>query len=1087
MKTITSLAAIGATCILIACGSSGGSSEGPAPGTHQVVLPTMAITHAYAQSMKFPDRYVSEVPFSAGQPLTLQVPQDLHDSMVLVRLSSADAAFATLLGKVGPNVKIDTPQGRIGTTYGHLLLTGKQLSQGNVIFSPLSDYISRQMDDYVHTLTPERLAYYQDLIAASLIQQDITGDGVVNYSDALVFNPSNPDHLASLSFDYSDVLTRALSSGRSLKATYEAHPQEIEAALREAFDAADSVELPSAESAQTVALEIDTDKGGKITIDEMPEITLNADNPRWVHNEAVQLNAVRKFHLRAVADTDWKFIRWVGCENVAADNRCEVVADHDQRVGAQFGLNTQGLTPGIESVIKLGNFPQASHSIDLPSADTVVISNVTDPALAQELGAAKVNTVIASPNWQNPLLKITEILPTTATVPPSYSFKVMRVAMFDVYQAISSFTSTRAPTIADVQSVKLSFPSKAIKTGLNASIGSPLEAKDSSVDEAIWLAGYGRALYAGEGFYLVQSQTGKGFDLVKAEGELRQVQGRKAMSALKQACDSNPSAPDCQVVQDARRQVQAGATTCALLPVILPSEKGCALSIIEITLGKKGSIWIGKLSVEGNVDIEPIGSTTVLWTAIPVFPYVLADVAVNGRGTVKVTLAAKAFAGIQVKGEALKSAQTKSKSTGQSNEVPLGGPRAPDADAMASQISGAGGEDIDGMGRLGELAANAATLDFIDNPIAGSVSENPLKFQILVNSATPDGLVFPLQFQVGLTTKWKGKAGVTVSAANQWRFFYDVDVDIGWPCSKVLFVTVCSPLPKSTQRAEGNIKVKTYQKFDSGFVANFEFAPGIDAGFTLGPRGLREDLIKVGVTGSFPFKAVGSIQGFKSSNFPEDIAAKLPSYCGLGDFSYAVGLDFQVDVYARVDPKLGIELAGKTLSIDFLSEFDIYRWKQAWPILSPTFIKGDKSFIKNDKEACLPLNERPARYFPEKIRWATGELKVDDLAVFMTQNRKLELQPDGNFVLSKLERMNGDGKVVKETPLWATKTENYPGNRVEFQHDGNLVVTNVREKVTFASATYAKDAAYMELQKDGNLVIYNKSDAPLWSTSTQNR
>jgi hypothetical protein len=232
---------------------------------------------------------------------------------------------------------------------------------------------------------------------------------------------------------------------------------------------------------------------------------------------------------------------------------------------------------------------------------------------------------------------------------------------------------------------------------------------------------------------------------------------------------------------------------------------------------------------------------------------------------------------------------------------------------------------------------------------------------------------------------------------------------------------------------------------------------------------------------------VGSIQGFKASNFPEDIAAKLPSFCGLGQFNYAVSLDFKVDVYASVNPQLQIKLAGESLKIDFLSEFDIYRWSHAWPILSPTFIQGDKSIIKYDKEACLPLNERPARYFPEEIRWAPGDLKADDLAVFMTQNRKLELQPDGNFVLSKLERLNGNGKVVKETPLWATKTENYPGNRVEFQHDGNLVVTNVRERVTFASATYAKDAAYMKLQKDGNLVIYNRSDAPLWATSTQNR
>jgi hypothetical protein len=213
--------AMAAALLVAACGSSGGPDGviRPAPGTHQVALPTTAITHAYAQSMQFPERFVSEAATVAGQPLVLQVPPDLQDSMVLVRMSSMDAEFSKMLGRAGQGVQVDTPQGSVGTTYAYLLLTGKQLSQGNVIFSPLSDYISRQMDDYVHTLSPERIAYYQDLMAANLIQTDLSGDGVINFTDALVFNPSNQTHLESLSFDYNAAMTQLLSSGRSLKET----------------------------------------------------------------------------------------------------------------------------------------------------------------------------------------------------------------------------------------------------------------------------------------------------------------------------------------------------------------------------------------------------------------------------------------------------------------------------------------------------------------------------------------------------------------------------------------------------------------------------------------------------------------------------------------------------------------------------------------------------------------------------------------------------------------------------------------------------------------------------------------------------
>lgn len=110
-----------------------------------------------------------------------------------------------------------------------------------------------------------------------------------------------------------------------------------------------------------------------------------------------------------------------------------------------------------------------------------------------------------------------------------------------------------------------------------------------------------------------------------------------------------------------------------------------------------------------------------------------------------------------------------------------------------------------------------------------------------------------------------------------------------------------------------------------------------------------------------------------------------------------------------------------------------------------------------------------------------------DLRVDTTKNRTLpkgffittcgytlQFQNDGNLVLT-----NKSGQA-----LWATGSEGKAVSLV-MQNDGNLVLYNNRKKPIWASNTGGNPGSFISLQNDGNLVIYQKNRAKaLWSTNT---
>jgi surface antigen len=109
------------------------------------------------------------------------------------------------------------------------------------------------------------------------------------------------------------------------------------------------------------------------------------------------------------------------------------------------------------------------------------------------------------------------------------------------------------------------------------------------------------------------------------------------------------------------------------------------------------------------------------------------------------------------------------------------------------------------------------------------------------------------------------------------------------------------------------------------------------------------------------------------------------------------------------------------------------------------------------------------------VRVTTAKNKNLSKGFFVTTcGYTLQFQNDGNLVLT-----NKSGQA-----LWATGSEGKAAILV-MQADGNLVMYSDRRQPIWASNTSGNPGAFISLQNDGNLVIYQKNRAKaLWSTNT---
>lgn len=86
---------------------------------------------------------------------------------------------------------------------------------------------------------------------------------------------------------------------------------------------------------------------------------------------------------------------------------------------------------------------------------------------------------------------------------------------------------------------------------------------------------------------------------------------------------------------------------------------------------------------------------------------------------------------------------------------------------------------------------------------------------------------------------------------------------------------------------------------------------------------------------------------------------------------------------------------------------------------------------------------------------------------------KLTLHDDGHLILWDTSEV-----------IWRSNTADSGADRLDFQHDGNLVLYTSSMNSVWNSGTYGKPSQCFIVQDDGNAVIYSTSQEGLWHTDT---
>lgn len=1083
-----------ATLALIA--GCGGSEETPDAEVFDT-LPAKQLTVRFpvqqwvnqvaVQAVDFPDRDLPVIDMAGGSA-SVDLPSDLDDSLLILRAGRRDEAAQAVAQQEGTT--IDTPQGPPARIYSELLLTGAQLQRMGASFNPLGDYISRRTNDYVELLTNERIRHYQDQMAAQFITQDLTGDGHVDFDDALVFDPSNALHRGRLSFNYEVALHEPLPNGHSLARAYSDFPDTLHEDLTHALEIYEGISPPSSNNNLLATVHIDVDAGGSVRIDEMPQLELNESNPRFIHRYERTVSQGQQLTLHAQAQEGWKLVRWAGCPAVQSDNSCRIALDEDVEVSAQFGLLEHELVDGVAGVIEMDKHGQSVQPYAMEySGNTVLIRNVTDPALRAALNQAVPTTVLARKNRVYPLQQIEQVL--ADSVDGAWRFAIQHVEPTEVYTAFSAFDAGEVAQFEDVEHISI-----AVDGETDASHDM---LRMSPLRQVTWIPGLGRALPAGHGYYLVDGGA-DGFKLVRSQSQVQTLQGTDATQSMALACAENPQAPDC--VQLARQAGLTGAAKCRLLADVLPtSDLSCNVGLFELELEAKvaDTTLVGKFSLEANLSVKPYGSMSFRWMPLPVFPFAVADFSSSGRGVVDFTLGSKAFVGLGSKSQAFKEMGTP-KIDGLMYWSTIMFPSTHSGLELASMANGYG--HVPAIQGPAEAAANipagqnSVPVELKRFSAVTTDKKSLLTVSMLLNTASPAGVVFPVKIKASIVAETTGAMGLELKAAQRVRFFYDMDADIGAKCKKVL-VTLCYGI-KIPQRVSGNVKVKSYQKFSAGLVANGEIAPGIKIQITAGPRTIAEELLSASAGVSVPIYAVGQVLGFAYSNFPEDALNQIPTNCGVSGNAIAFGIDFKVSASAVIQPALQFKAKKINVTLKLLPNVNIFSWEDRRPILPATLRKFMKSPDGVQYE-CMPVDKRPARYVSQDHLWKAGDLNWDQLTQKLTTSLRLIREDNGRLALYALTRADdryddrdggkGRGAVSSQKELWSSGITDHPGSRIAFEKKtGQLVVYDLREKKLKAwpdkPTANNPESNSLHMHEQGYLEILDASGKQLWRSNS---
>lgn len=936
-----------------------------------------------------------------------------------------------------------------------------QLRAGSVHITVLSDFVGRRLAPYQDHVTTERFFALEDTLAGAFFASDITGDGDITYADVLAFDPTNRKHLDALRFDYEKVLDEISSDcACSIRQAYTSSDADaLSKALDQVLEDHISYFLPDPRNTGAVAnVTVSVPKGGgAISIDELPGVVVDDKNPAFEYHR--ELGAHPTLTLRAKPDAadgkGYRFARWIGCDEERPDGACVVKATAAEKaVAAQFALEPT-LKPTVPAFVKLLGFP-ANTVMTALDGNTLTVTVLPGSDADKALAAMVASGVVASGETSRPLAKVVAIAKPRTAVDPThavYTFDTVEVFPYDVFSEGTMLESESSATIDDVTNVTAAEP-----TAIEAS--AQKTAAPARSLPVRWILGYGKAFDMGNGVYIVgDPKTGTPY-VARAHGEAVVLSAEKAKEASWKSCRANPLSPDCKAFDPiALPRVQRSAGPVAPCS-IFSSDQNC-----PIKAKLKKSFFNEALVVSLELEVK-LGIRT--WGGIDFGPGLF--VSGESRGRLELGIGARLFVGKvgdtgtytrcgvrQLPGYKQAKASTEGRAV---------------ADAVGSKETAA--DDA-------ALATAAKSKESCDKKVKDAKEDAQKKVVTMVDYSmelsrpTPDGAAFPLRIGFKGLVEISGNAGVQLDYIIESTSNWESSFAFGKKC-RTWGVLDCDPWRFDVAGRGSN---EWGQKLSVDLVANAEVTPFAAVYVSVGPRGIKEDLIRIEARVGLENAFVGGISGLKYTTLAADRALGASGWCWSGNGGLFVSGDVVASAALVADFTFQKDLGFATLDIG--RTYNLLKTEERRRVIEETPVFKELKEVQVGESSCKPLQEAADGLEVAK-EWTPGSLDWNGAPrLAWTKTHELTLQTDGNLVLHRFKREAG--KVTGREAVWASGTAGRPGARAEFQRDGNLVVYDISDRPIWSSGTYGKGATRLALQSDGNLVIYAGSQA-LWDSKT---
>jgi hypothetical protein len=285
----------------------------------------------------------------------------------------------------------DFPTINNGTIYG--LVSGNNIKIGAINVTAISDISWRYIEKNINEMSNNDIQRRLTDIAVTLFLLDITGDGVINDTDLISFNPQDENHKNSLKFNYQTLFEEDAENDSIISTYHDNKLEKLKLLLDSKFG--NRLSFYTAKDSRTRDVKIEVipfGKGdffsadGKINYDADRESSDNKVFSFYTKNDAF-------ITITATPKVDTKILSWGGCDIVSIDkSECQVSLSSDHQILVSFGYKE---TQIIKNIVDLS---RANVSLEGDSKVYVTINHGDDELVTKMSDLVIDDYVVGSTN-----------------------------------------------------------------------------------------------------------------------------------------------------------------------------------------------------------------------------------------------------------------------------------------------------------------------------------------------------------------------------------------------------------------------------------------------------------------------------------------------------------------------------------------------------------------------------------------------------------------------------------------------------------------------------------------------------------------